>query len=284
MKTMKNVVLLLMVCFAFESFAQVVESTPPRDNFYEKENTQGRKPRPFVYVREADVYMKQRVWRMVDFREKMNQYFYYPIQPVQDRVSLMTMITEGIQNGTIVAYDALTDDFRKPMTYEEFTAQNTKIEEKEVEDLDNPGQMVTRTDTSSFKTENVKMLRIKEDWFVDRQRGIRDIRILGLCPVQQVFDDASGELKGTQSMFWLYYDNCRDLFASTESFNRHNSAQRLSYDDVFAWKRFFNSYITKKDNQQDRQINEYATGTQIMLEAERMKEELFNLEHDLWEY
>ena len=59
---------------------------------------------------------------------------------------------------------------------------------------------------------------------------------------------------------------------------------RQSYDDVFAWNRWFQSYITKIDNQQDRQITAYAQGANIMREAERIEEMLFEIEHDLWEF
>lgn len=264
--------------------AQVLEDTPPRDNFFDKVNTQDREPRPHVYVREADIYIKHRVWRMIDFRLKMNQYLYYPITPVQDRVSLMTLILEGLKDGSIIAYDPITDDFTKQLTYEEFIRQNTEIKEIEKEDLDNPGQFTTSMDTSSFKIENVKMIRLKEDWFIDKKRSIRDIRILGMAPVIQQFDETSGELKGIQTLFWLYYDHVRPLFAQTEAFNRHNSAMRKSYDDMFSSDRYFESYITKIDNQQDRTIAAYLSGIDVMLQAEKIKIMLLNLEQDLWSY
>ncbi len=287
-KNMKKLLVILTVLATaaclLPSKAQVLEDTPPVDNFYKKENTFDREPRPYVHVREADVFIKWRVWRMVDFRMKMNQYLYYPVEPVQDRISLMSLIMKGLQDGTIVAYDPLTDDFRKQLTYEEFISQNTQIRELQKEDLDNPGQFITSMDTSSFQIHNVKMIRLKEDWFIDKQRSMRDIRILGIAPVIQVFDDESGQFKGNQTLFWLYYPSVRSLFAKTEAFNRHNSAMRQSYDDVFAWNRWFQSYITKIDNQQDRQITAYAQGANIMREAERIEEMLFEIEHDLWEF
>ena len=286
---MKRIILSILVAAFFGMFAgslraQVLEDTPPLDNFYKKENTADRLPREYVYVREADVFIKWRVWRMVDFRMKMNQYLYYPIEPVQDRISLMSLIIKNMESGNIVAYDPFTDDFRKQLTYEEFIRQNTQIKELQKEDLDNPGQFITSMDTSSFQIHNVKMIRLKEDWFIDKQRSIRDIRVLGMAPVIQVFDEESGQLKGNQTLFWLYYPSVRNTFAKTESFNRHNSAMRQSYDDVFAWNRWFQSYITKIDNQQDRQISAYAQGANIMREAERIEEMLFETEHDLWEY
>ena len=219
---------------------------------------------------------------MIDFRQTFNQFFYFPIQPVQDRVSFMSMVMTGLSEGSIRAFDPITDDFTKPLTYEEFMMQHSNIVERTITDFET-GEQITRSDTTSFSTADVLMLRIKEDWFIDRQRGVRDIRVLGLAPVIQRFDD-EGVARGIQTMFWLNYPECRDLFVNTDAFNRHNSAARMSYDDVFAWKRFFNSVITKMDNQQDRHLQEFLSGWQLMAEAERIQIELLNLEEDLWVY
>jgi len=284
---MKKTIILSIILFALlateRSQAQVVQGAPPLDNFYIKENHVGRMPRPYVFVREADVYISRRLWRMIDFRQSFNQFFYFPVRPVQDRVSFMTMVMDGLQEGVLTAFDPITDDFTRPLTFEEFIAAHTNMITREVEDLDNPGVMISRTDTTSFSTEDVKLLRIKESWFIDRQRGIRDIRILGLAPVLRRYDD-HGEFRGIQDLFWLHYEECRVLFANTDSFNRHNSAMRLSYDEVFAQARFFNSFITKMDNQQDRHLQQFLSGWQLLAESERIKIELLNLEEDLWVY
>ena len=62
-----------------------------------------------------------------------------------------------------------------------------------------------------------------------------------------------------------------------------NDAERRTYDDIF-WKRMFGSTITKESNVADRKVNEYMIGLDGLLEAERIKAEIFNMEHDLWEY
>ena len=255
----------------------------PLDNFYIKENNIGRVPQPFPHVREADVYLKRRIWRMIDFREKFNQFFYFPIQPVQDRVSFMSMVMKGLEDGSLEAFDDATDDFSKPLTFEELMAKHTRVVQRTMTDEDDPDITITRWDTLRFSNEDVLLLRLKEDWFIDRQRGVRDNRILGLAPVRLRFDDA-GDFRGFITMFWLYYDWCRDVFVNTEAFNRHNSAQRMSYDDVFAMRRFFNSYIYKVDNQQDREIGQFREGQAVAREARRLAIELLNLEEDLWVY
>lgn len=79
----------------------------------------------------------------------------------------------------------------------------------------------------------------------------------------------------------------RHYLINYEIFNRQNDAARLTYDDWFE-QRLFNSYVVKEANQQDMYIKDYAefkdNGVAAILEGERIKNELFEKEHDLWEY
>ncbi len=63
----------------------------------------------------------------------------------------------------------------------------------------------------------------------------------------------------------------------------NNGAERRTYDEIF-WKRVFGSYITKEENVYDREIADYAVGMDALLEAERIKNELSEFEHSLWEF
>jgi len=71
--------------------------------------------------------------------------------------------------------------------------------------------------------------------------------------------------------------------ANSFVFNADNSAQRLSFDEVFI-KRLFASYIYKEQNVFDRRISQYATGIDALLESKRIKQEMFDFEQFLWEY
>ena len=46
----------------------------------------------------------------------------------------------------------------------------------------------------------------------------------------------------------------------------------------------FESRITMESNIMNRQISDYMIGLDAILESERIHEEIFNIEHDLWEY
>jgi len=84
-------------------------------------------------------------------------------------------------------------------------------------------------------------------------------------------------------LFWIYYPEARFVFVKSEVYNRGNDVERRTYEDVF-WKRQFGSYIIKVSNVYDRGIVEYETGLDALLEAEKIKAKIMNMEHDLWSY
>ena len=145
------------------------------------------------------------------------------------------------------------------------------------------GEFIGTTQTrQAIKSRDVTKYRLKEDWIWDRQRSERYIRIIGIAPMRERFDE-NGDSKGFQPMFWLYYPECRYVFANADVFNLFNDAQRRTYEDLFQ-KRYFSSYIIKESNVYDREIVSYAKLLDALAESERIKEELFLLEHDLWHY
>jgi hypothetical protein len=64
---------------------------------------------------------------------------------------------------------------------------------------------------------------------------------------------------------------------------RQNDSDRRTWDDIFL-KRMFSSYIYKENNVYDRRIEDYKQGMDALIEADRIKNEITNMEHDLWEY
>ena len=111
------------------------------------------------------------------------------------------------------------------------------------------------------------------------------VRIVGLCPLQEGQDEVTGRLDGSYNpLFWVRFEEARNILVNAEAFNlMKNDAERRTYDDIF-WKRMFSSVIVKEANVMDRKISEYMIGLDALLEAERVKAEIFNIEHDLWEY
>ena len=95
--------------------------------------------------------------------------------------------------------------------------------------------------------------------------------------------DQDGESIGFTPLFWLYYPECRYVFANADVFNLFNDAQRRTYEDLFQ-KRYFSSYIVKESNVYDRSIISYARTLDALAESERIKEKIRNFEHDMWSW
>ncbi|MCG3167658.1 MAG: hypothetical protein POELPBGB_03452 [Bacteroidia bacterium] len=253
------------------------------DGVYVKEHYPTRKVIPYTHLREADVMWSKRIWRKLDLREKINQPLYFPIDRIKDRRSLTQVIMEAVREGSLTAYSASDDEFTLTLTKAEIDKIGAKTDTMYVENPDPPYDLQMKIVVNEFDPGTVKEYRIKEDWFFDKQRSVQDVRIIGICPVADNIDPVTGEIRGSTPLFWIYFPEARNIFASAEVFNRSNDAERRTLEDVF-WKRMFGSYVYKEQNVYDRRIADYKQGIHALLEAERVKDDLFMLEHDLWEY
>ncbi|MEI7981993.1 MAG: gliding motility protein GldN [Bacteroidota bacterium] len=285
---MKNAIvpvlfLLFMAGIKLSSQAQVLEG-PPRDGVYDKTAITQVQPIQYPYLREADIVWTRRIWRIIDLREKMNQPFYFPEKPQNDWRSFVQILMDGLREGTITAYSSESDQFLVPLKFSELQDKLERIDSVRLPRPDNPDIMYDTVIKNEFDPANVKKLKIKEDYYFDRQRSVMEVRILGICPVIDEIDKTTGEKRFEKNLFWIYFPECRNLFAKNEMFNLKNgSAGRMTYDDVFM-KRMFSSYVYKEENVYDRSINEYSTGVDALLESEKAKNNLYEFESNLWEY
>jgi gliding motility associated protien GldN len=282
---MKTVVIAFAVVLSSELFMSADSyGQNVLDGVYVKEHYPTRKVVPYTHLREADVMWATRIWRKLDLREKINHPFYYPTEAIKNRRSLAQVIVEAVQEGSLTAYDPLDDEFTITLTKAEIERKLSYVDTQYIESPDPPYDLVMTVIPEEFDPSTVKEFRVKEDWFFDRQRSVLDVRIIGIQPVAEKIDKTTGEVRGTEPMFWVYFPEARNIFASAEVFNRQNDAERKTMEDIF-WKRMFGSYIYKEKNVYDRSISEYMlNGLDQLLEAERIKENIFILEHDLWEY
>jgi gliding motility associated protien GldN len=238
----------------------------------------------YAYVREADLMYAKRIWRVIDFREKINQYFIFPLTESNNRINLITILQKGIQEEALTPFDPYEgDDFKVQMSREDALKLGCGWDTVPVYNHLPPYEWLRDTVIQrNFDGMTVKKLRIKEDWFFDMKRSVMEVRIVGICPVMEVIDLATGEKKGEMPMYWIHFDQARSWLAGFRIYNPWNYAQRITYDDAFQ-KRFFNSLIYKQDNVQDRRIAEYEQGVDALLEAEKIKNDLMLFEHDVWE-
>ena len=256
---------------------------------YEKENIPFKKPIPYAYVREADVMFEKIVWRMVDLREKRNLPLYYPTANIGSRVNLVNLLLRGVESGEVTAYTTndVNNEFVQPMTLEELDTQ-FDIQETVIEAMDEDGEMiqtVIKKDRADRLPEITRLL-IKEKIYFDKKHSVLNRRVIGICPIRyyhQNEDDPESEMV-MKKIMWVYVPEARNILARHPVFNRFNDAQNISFDDFLMQNRY-DGYIFQISNvYNNRAIQEYAAGLDVLYEAQRIENEIFDFEQDLWEY
>ncbi len=279
---MKKLIFISALIFIFVTLS-LTNQAQPRDGVFDKVHVKTRKPITYAPLREADVMWEKRIWRTIDMTQKFNHAFYYPLKPTNGKSSIMSIILTAVESGQIVAYDSQDDEFLLPAPYEQMMAKLNDTTTSTLQRDYPPYDTYDTTIINIFDPASVVHIRIKEDWFFDKQRSVLDVRILGICPITEDYDPATFEFRGYKPLFWIYFPEARDVFATFDVFNRNNDAARLSYEDIF-FKRMFQSYIYKESNVYERTILEYELGMNALLESERIRESIFTFEQDLWEY
>ncbi len=259
------------------------------DGAYTPEHLVFRKPIPYVYEREADIMWQRRIWRVIDLREKINHPLYYPTDTLAKRPSLFQVISAGVKSGeinTVFSFDPFTNEFGPLMTREEIIAGTTEqitmrdeFGEPLIDSTGSPAMMPT-----AITTDRILQYYIKEDWFFEKQRSVMDVRIIGLAPVIESDDPVQGKFS-YKVLFWLYYPGIRDYLAKHYCYNPYNDAEWRTYDEIFH-KRLFSSYTRMESNVYNRPIAAYLSGQsmEMLLESERIKDDIFKIEHDMWNF
>lgn len=287
---MKRVAFLMMGLAMILVAPQKAKTQDILTEVYTREHIPNKAPVPYTYLREADVMWAKDIYRIIDLKQKQNLPMYYPLRPINDRYNLVQLILWGIDNEGIRAFssDDPNNEFTIPLDRtkidESFGAGTDVIQKTDM----NTGFVSDTTIVNERRTDEVKQIMVKEKWFFDKNHSVMNVRIVGLCPIRVYYQlDDQGMPTETilkRKTVWVYFPELRPLLARHEMFNENNDAQRISFDDFFSQRRF-NSYIFGESNvYANRPINQYSVGMDALLEAERVKQYLFETEHDLWEY
>ena len=303
---------LLMLISGFAFSQSILNATSPEELRKLREERQERKgdslvsvkvePLKYGYIEDKDILRSKVVWEIIDLNEKINQPFYYNSDGVvSSSKSLYQILLDGVNDGSIkeVYEDEL---FTRRLNLEEFQRRTryTVLSDAYIERI-NAGEKVSEEEKKQYidvyetKTENVKMLKIKGMWYIDRRDGQMKYRLLGIAamgkdPVSMALRGPNGELLSENDelidLFWIFYPSARELLANSIVFNSKNLSSDISFDDVLNARRF-SSVIYKSENGHGTGvIQDYIPNDADaqLEENERIKEQILEMENDMWNY
>ncbi|MBM3432358.1 MAG: gliding motility protein GldN [Bacteroidetes bacterium] len=257
------------------------------DNAFEKGMVRERKPLDYEHLRWDDAMYAEKVWRELDFREKINKIFTF--KGVEDDGSQMfvSMLMNAVTSGSITAF--ADDRFTTPLSVADVYQKTAGgLDTSLVRDLYDINKIVGRTVTrKSFNPDDVVKMRLKEEWVFDRESSRMYVRILGIGLLKTEYVPNTKKERGTSSLFWVYYPDARPMLSKSEVYNPKNLGQnRMTWEELFE-SRMFSSYIVKStlDNPSNSYIRNLVDNDILrLLEGENIKEKIFNFEQDLWSY
>ena len=251
-------------------------------------------PLPYGYTDERDVLWSKTTWEIIDLDERVNFPLYYPIDTNNigaGRRSLYDVLVKNIKNGKIenvYADSYFTEkrtlrDIEASLVYSDTT--DLGIEQYNAEGTVDP-QYIRKF---SLDAGDIEEWHIRGYWYLDKRQGELKYRLLGICPVANEARSKAFPEDGIDSkveLFWVWFPGARNVLHEAKAFNRKNTSQPISYDHLLNSRRF-HAVIYKEDNVQgDRGVKDYINDNALMqlLESDRIKEQIRNIEIDLWNY
>ena len=244
-----------------------------------------RTPLPYDHIREDDAIYRQKLWKVIDAREKINSPFRYNTTEDDGNQLFFAILYKAVTEDSVVAFE----DERFTLPYKDISIFKTKfsggIDTSDVMDLD--GNVKSKeVRTREFPVDSIYKFMIKEEIIFDKEAARLVHRIIGIAPMGPLI------LKGKvydgphYPYYWLYYPDLRNILAKKQVYNTKNMGARMTWEDYLE-NHLFSYYIVKStlDNFRDQRLDEYIKDPLFrLLEGDKIKDKIFSYEQSLWAY
>ena len=253
-------------------------------------------PLPYGFIDERDILWSKNTWEIIDLDQRVNFPLYFPIDKnniSSDRRSLYDVLITNIKNGNI------TEIYKDSYFLEKTALKDiASLEYKDITDKGkdqiNAGETVSEEYIIEefLEARDIEQWRIRGLWYIDKRLGELRYRIIGICPVSpeagfRVSDDISES--NLVELFWVYFPAAREVLHEAKAFNKKNTSRPISYDHLLNSRRFSGVIYREENVYGNRDIggvDGYISENAFMqlLESDRIKEKIRNIELDLWNY
>ena len=244
-----------------------------------------RTPLPYDHIREDDAVYRQKLWKVIDAREKINAPFRYNTVEDDGNQLFFAILFKAVTEDSVAAFE----DERFTIRYKDINKFKIKfsggIDTSDVMDLD--GNVIKKeVRTKEFPVDSIYKFMVKEEIIFDKEAARLVHRIIGIAPMGPLI------LKGKVydgphfPYFWIYYPDLRNTLAKKQVYNAKNMGARMTWEDYME-NHLFSYYIVKStlDNFRDQRLDEYIKDPLFrLLEGDKIKEKIFNYEQSLWAY
>jgi gliding motility associated protien GldN len=199
-----------------------------------------------------------------------------------------------IQNAGVIVPDSILQRETQIANYGSLGITDDELAELELlnkeatEDIMFENNLLKPIDYTSqkFQYSDVVRYKLKGVWYFDKRLGELRYRPIAICPVIKTPESRLNEKADVIDLFWIYYPDLRPALHYGRAFNDKNTSKSITFDHLINTRRF-SGFIYKEDNvYEDRDIKSYITDNALMqlLESQRIKEKIRNLEQDMWSY
>lgn len=259
-------------------------------------------PLKYGFIEDKDILKSMVVWEIIDMNDKLNQPYYHNEDGlVTQNRSLYQLLFDAINDGRITeVYDDELFMTRLSPEAIQSRIKNEVMSDAGIDRINETGKLTEEekkefTNVYETKTENVKVLKIKGMWYIDRRDSQMKYRLLGIAAMGQ--DPSTMGQYGPDGqplasrdelidLFWVYYPDAREVLANSVVFNNKNLASDITYDDLLNARRF-STVIYKSDNGLGNGvIKDYIPNDadEQLEESERIKAQILQMESDMWNY
>lgn len=250
-------------------------------------------PLPYGFIDDRDIVWSKVVWEVIDFNQKINFPYYYPIDATSvesNRLSLYNTLQKALKEKKFKAYE---DSY--------FTS------EKSLEDINGnlKAQCVNLGYPMSVESQDITSFKIKGMYYFDKRQGEMKYRLLAVAPLVEkdaktkcsIEEAREAAIQAGQQfvepepedaipLYWAFYPEIRQIMYDAKVFNPNNSSQPISYDHLLNARRFASTVVKEENMYGNRAVKDYVRGNSLfqLLEADRIKEGIRNREMDMWNY